>query len=257
MELVLGIAASLTASAMILFVTVAWRHRAHLRILPLWASGSAPVRVSLAALLRVQDDDSYVLFHTPYTPGSFGPPGGVFKYDSNGQPVLDRLDFREQRPTGRASVMRADLRGFIPAKSAPAFMKWFRTGAGRESSRECLLRELTEELREIGHPELIALTANLTFSHVRTVIEPPRRVPARDYRQLRYFEVWDLVVSDTSSLRLRNELLRLARNRKESYVALVSGQDIVNGRRGDALVGPQSAFLIGRRRIRPDLPPLP
>lgn len=59
------------------------------------------------------------------------------------------------------------------------------------------------------------------------------------------------------SVRLRDRLLELARSDSEPGIQLATSNDIVSGRVGSAFVGPQSAFLLGSRRIRADIAPLP
>ncbi|MGJ6966933.1 hypothetical protein ACSDR0_33960 [Streptosporangium sp. G11] len=214
------------------------------------------VRVSMSALLRIREGDRYVLFHTPYTPGSYGPPGGVFKFHASAEAVLDRFSFREQRRDSPAGITRRDLRGFLPARSLAPFLRWFNGGSDRESAAECLRRELTEELAEVGHPDLGAEVGTMAFRPVRTVVERPERVPGRDYRQLRLFEVYEPTPTDEAAMRLCLRLLELARAEDERHVILASSQDIIDGRYRELFVGPQSALLFGTRRYRQDIPPM-
>jgi hypothetical protein len=210
----------------------------------------------MAVLLRLEQNGSYVLFSVPHTPSSFGPPGGVFKVTPGAHGGLDRSGFQAERLASRGSVMDRDLRGAVPSRRAARFLQWFESGRGRESASECLRRELGEELKEIGHPGLVPLAAGVAFEPVRTVLEPPRRRPGRDDWQLRRFEVHDFVITDQDSARLRDELFRLADDPHESNVIRVCADDIRAGRLEQCLVGPQSAFLIGERRLREDLPAL-
>jgi hypothetical protein len=251
-----GVASGILAALIMASMAVVWRNRRNLRLLRAAVSSRTATRVSVSALLRIRDDDCCVLFHTPYTPGSFGPPGGVCKYRSTAEPDLEKIGFRAQRVEREGDPMRADLRGFVPPQKLPAFARWVRSGADRESGPECLRRELAEELAEIGHPELADGVEKLEFMLIRTVMDGPHRVPGRDYRQVRFHQVYNLVTSDSRAVELRERLLELGNDAGEDWVICASSDDIIQGRQGDHLIGPQTAFLIGDRKLREDLPPM-
>ena len=215
------------------------------------------VRVSFSALIRLRDEDRHVLFHTPNRPGSFNPPGGVYKYFVPAVPVLDDLGFRPDRAVSLAEVMRADLRGFLPASSVGAFLRWFSIGAYREAPIECLHRELAEELAECGLHELLPVASEIAFTHVRSVVE--RSVvngpaPDRPYRQLRHFEVYEPVMTGPAAVRLRRALIEAGENDTVSTVICATSEQIRHGRSGTALLGGHCGYLIGDRRYQPDLP---
>src|SRR4051794_24973863 len=127
------ILSGLIVAVVVAVASMVWRHRHYLPLIRTSLTPGRQVRVSMAALLRVKDDDSYVLFHMPYRPGVYGPPGGVFKIDSSARHSMDRLQFVEQRVEGRKAQMDRDLRGFVPSQRAIGFMAWFDKGEGRES----------------------------------------------------------------------------------------------------------------------------
>jgi hypothetical protein len=212
------------------------------------------LRVSFSALLRVRDEGRYVLFHTSWRPGLFSPPGGVFKYFDPAGPQLERLGFREQWISTRREVMKRDLRGFLPARSARRFRRWFESGAYREDAAECLRRELIEELGEVGYPQLAAEARGLTFAHVGTTYEGPFPVPGKAYRQLRRFEVHDLVATTGGGARLCRELLDLGRDPQVETVVCATAEEIAHGRVPGGLIAPQSALLAYSRKIHADIP---
>lgn len=214
------------------------------------------IRLSYSALLRIKDDDQHVLLHAGTRPGAVTPPGGVFKYFEPAAWILDELGFRGDRWSDRGASMRADLRGVLPTRSMPEFTRWFDSRAYREDATECLHRELTEELAEVGFPELAEHVPALRFEHVRTVYEGPTSIPHPPGRQLRRFEVHDLVNTGQPAVRLRAKLLALAADSNVTTVVSATAQDIVYGRTGPALIAPHAEYLIGDHRTRPDIPPV-
>ena len=214
------------------------------------------IRVSFSALLRIRDDHCYLLFHSSARPGSFGPPGGAFKYFEPATPILDRLHFRAERVGSREEIMRGDVRGFLPARKLAGFSRWFDSGAYREDGEECLRRELIEELGEVGLPHSASAVGGMRFSLVREVREGPRPVPGKPYRQVRRFNVYDLVSASESTVRLREDLVDAGRDPEVDTVLWATVEEIVHGRCGNALIAPQSAFLVDGVRIHPDLPAL-
>lgn len=240
------VAALLTAIGRVL-----WQNRRHLTLLRVLLTPWSRVRVSVAVLLRVNDEDHYVLFSSVTRPGAFGPPGGVVKYHEGAKPKLERLGFE---PEGRIRAeMRHDLRGFLPAPRVLGFTRWLQRGTDREAATECLRRELVEELGEVGHRELVPLAREAGFRAVDSHIDGPWKVPGETYRQIRFFEVYDLVPDKPESTELRSAVLRLAADAEESRIIGVTRRDIARGRSRTHLVLPQSAFVAGDRRVREDL----
>jgi hypothetical protein len=218
---------------------------------------SRTVRVSFSALLRIRDDDRYVLFNMRNRPGSYGPPGGVYKYFPPAAGLLDALGFRQERFTSEAGRARADLRGFLPSRSVRSFRTWFDGGAYREDTGECLRREMEEELEEVGLPALAAEVPGLASAHHRTLVEGPYNVPGRSYRQLRRFDVQDLVIAHGAAAWLWQRLVDAGTGPSAGEVVCATEREILHGRCGAALIAPHSAYLIGARRKRQsDLPPM-
>jgi 8-oxo-dGTP pyrophosphatase MutT (NUDIX family) len=251
-----NVIAGLITAAILAVGGLLWSHRHRLGLLRLTTRRGGRLRVSVAVLLRVRDDDGYVLIHHPYRPNAYGPPGGVVKYEDQARRVLDDLGFVAHRSAGRASEMSHDLRGFVPARRGLAFLRWYDKVADRETPEQCLLRELREELAEAGHPELIPLVAGLRFDRVRAVEDGPRPTPGKDYPTLRSFEVYDIVTNTPQAVEFVTRLLALGRDPAETEIIVASAADLENGRSGPYLITPQSAFLIGSRRIHEDVPAL-
>ncbi|WP_189333958.1 hypothetical protein [Actinoplanes ianthinogenes] len=250
-----NIVAGLITAVLLGIAGLLWGNRKYLAVLPALSPGARRVRVSMAALLRVKDEDCYVLFSHPYRPGVYGPPGGVVKYAEGARRTLDSVGFVEQRSAARQAAMRHDLRGFLPLRSVISFLRWYASGRDRESAVDCVRRELREELAEVGHPELVPLAGALTLTLVRGVFERPPKY-GRAERVVRRFDVYDVIPDDPDAVELVNRLVALGRDPAEQQVIAVSSADIELGRHGPFLVAPQSAFLLGTRRFNADLPPL-
>jgi 8-oxo-dGTP pyrophosphatase MutT (NUDIX family) len=255
--MVVGVLSSIVSAILIGGASLVWRHRDNLSLLRTTLYPRGLVRVSFAALLRVKDDDRYVLVKSNTRPGFYGPPGGVFKYHEAATATLDALGFREQRFESRRRHMRADLRGFVPARSTVGFVRWFERGEDRETATECLRRELAEELAEAGGHALVGAVETLTFRRVRTVIEGPRRVPRQTFRQLRRFEVYDLAVTDEASARFRRQLMDLSDDPDAPTVLCATATEMATGWCGPSPISPHSGYLVGPKKLLPDLPPMP
>lgn len=214
------------------------------------------VRISFSVLLRLADDDRFVLFDAPKRPGAFGPPGGVIKFFPPGGRILNALGFLPERTGSPHRKLKADLRGTLPARAVRRFRTWFASGAYREAADECLRRELREELAEVGVHGLDKTISELNFDFVRSVREGPQPVPGRNYRQLRGFEVHELAMTNSAARRLSRELAAAGEDDAYPGVLLASFDDIAHGRSNRALIAPQSAFLVGPSRLAQDLPPL-
>lgn len=164
------------------------------------------------------------------------------------------MKFRdEHQAANRASALN-DLRGFIPASSVGKFLRWLDTGVDREPAIECLRRELREELGETGHPDLIKHVAALEFRRVRAVHEGPQHVPGKEYRQIRYVEVYELMTTNTAALKLTERLAVAGRSATNPNVLLADGDEITNGRHDDKILGAQSCYLVRDKKLRQDLP---
>jgi 8-oxo-dGTP pyrophosphatase MutT (NUDIX family) len=222
----------------------------------IWSRDAYEIRVSFAALVRIRDDDRYVLFHSQNRPGSWSPPGGVFKYFEPAAGLLERFGFRADRYPTLADVMRRDLRGFLPAESLAEFISWFDSGAYREDSIECLRREMVEELGEVGLHDLTTAVPEMSFRHVNTIVEEPVSLPDRPYRQLRRLEVHDLVVASDSTAKARRAMLDAGADPGFDMVVCASAAEIRHGRCGTALLGGNSEYLIGSTRIAGEVPPM-
>ena len=119
-----GIISSLIAAALAFACRLMWKNRTILRIcwITYIVKRNSEIRVSMAALLRVYSSGKYLLFHVPFVPYTYGPPGGVIKFLETGRKQLDNLEFRAEVVPSLASDMERDLRGFLSAQNLyPSF----------------------------------------------------------------------------------------------------------------------------------------
>ena len=213
---------------------------------------STHMRVAFSALLRIADSDQYLLVRNLHRPETFGPFGGVYKYFDDAQPALDNFDFHTQA-IGPGSDMKNDLRGFLPRKNLSKLVSWYQKQTDRESFKQCVCRELKEELLEINLPRNIRCPEELHFRLVRVVAEGPESVPGQLYSQFRIFEIYDLFPRSTDISRFLRQLVKAAR--RNNNLLLANAQEIIVGRaKTGEVIGNHAGYLIGRKRIRPDTP---
>ena len=140
------------------------------------------IRVSIAAILRLELDGGFLLVANIHRPNTFGPFGGVFKILSNSKAKLQDLGFTPEYDGDVGDRVR-DLRGYISYQNLARFREWFMIGKGRELAGRCLRRELREELNEVqARGDLISETNQLEFSLVRVVEESPSEF-SKQYRR--------------------------------------------------------------------------
>src|SRR5689334_3637289 len=90
-RVVTNIVAGLITAVLLALLGLLWQHRGHLGLLRATLLGSGRLRVSVAVLLRIKHDDRYVLVHHPVRPHTYGPLGGVVKYDGRARKALDAV----------------------------------------------------------------------------------------------------------------------------------------------------------------------
>lgn len=148
------------------------------------------VRVSMAAILKMEKGGRYLLVRNLYRRDVFGPIGGVIKYYDEALPHLRDLGY-EAEIRGAPKDSLRDLRGFLPERNLKRFLTWFHEGRDRETAESCLRREIKEELREVQTSEsIIEAASQLTFQLVRRVTEGPE-LTAHGYASFRYIEVYE------------------------------------------------------------------
>lgn len=209
---------------------------------------SPETRVSFAALLRICDGDRYLLIRNKYRSEVMAPLGGVFKYQESATAKLDSLAFR---PELRSDLQdsRGDMRGVIPTARLKDFIGWFNKGVDRENAKECLTRELAEEIEEVGLQELLSVPDDLEFRLVRKISEPIARDPGYTWDQFRHFEVYEPILTNEVVKCFFDALKRSAPTNPNLEFA--TAEQIIRGRtpRG-AVIGHHCAYLYGEESVR-------
>lgn len=212
------------------------------------AGSKKDLRISCAALVRVEFQGQYLLVRSLHRREQFGPFGGVYKYLAGAARILDQMDFR---PQATERDMGRDLRGFIQETHLSTFIEWFTTGIDRETFKDCLKRELIEECREAG----IAVPPNLdqiSYNHIRTVGEGPLPIPASGYNQYRSLDIYEISQDTQAEIFFASFCDLTAGN---SNLLWATSQEIIAGRtRKGILIGPHAAYLFGSRRFWDDGP---
>lgn len=212
------------------------------------------IRVAYSALLRISDGGQYVLVRNLHRPETYGPFGGVYKFRETAKGDLDEMQFKPQ-DLGPGSDMRNDLRGYLPRKNLPRLCRWYVRGDERETAADCLLRELREELKEIGlGGNRLRPPPFVQLRKVRSVEEGPETVEGQPYFQYRVFEVYEPAEPNKTARRFFRKLLETAQKHPQLLVA--NAEEITTGRaRDNKIIGHHTVYLLGRRRIRHEFPP--
>lgn len=201
------------------------------------------LRISVSSLLRVERDGKYLVIRNVHRPESFAPIGGVYKRFADAQEMLDRFSFQPQAVN---SDMRNDLRGVIDRGAFEQFVQWMETGEGRESGEQCLLRELREELDEIGLHD-VEVPAGLRFKSVRSVSEGPEFLATLGHGQYRIFDIYDIEQNEPGSAFV--ELL-IEKASTSPDLKFVSPEASRRGRADGAVIGAHTSYLFGTTRYR-------
>ncbi|MDP2859701.1 MAG: hypothetical protein Q8P50_17250 [Bacillota bacterium] len=203
-------------------------------------------RVSYAALLCVAEGDQYVLVRKKRR-GHYAPLGGLFKGTPESKPILHGLEFRPERHDQNAL---GDLRGFLPRRNAAAFDQWFQSGEARETDKDCVMREVNEELSARGLAG-VALPTTARFTKLRFVGEGPERPAGEAYAQYRHLRFFDLASYEEPTMRaFVDRLMELGQTNEALLIA--SADEILRGvaRDGRLIANHAAYFFQGQPAAR-------
>jgi hypothetical protein len=203
----------------------------------------ATIRFSSSSILRVQDGDRFVLVVTPARGTSvpyWGPLGGVLKFRSTWNAALSEMGVQTDWLSGGDEDMRSDLRVKMGGAQFSKFIRWFWKGEGRETPKECLCRELKEELGELGQQSLVDQVDGLEVEV--TAIRHTSLFRQDGLFHYRLFYVCDLV--GESAFAFQRDLLEVT----HPGISPVSMADIKHGAHDGVVVGGHAAFLLAGGR---------
>lgn len=124
------------------------------------------------------------------------------------------------------------------------------TGEGRETSSECLIRELIEELDEISRPSPFP-SKRIRFRRIRTIVEEPQFIPALGKVQYRIFEIHEFDDGDLPKEEMVDALAAAGVGSKDLIWA--TADEMKRGRHLDGgIIGSHAPYLFGTERYRGD-----
>lgn len=151
-----------------------------------WRSG-AEIRVSMASLVRI-GNHRLLLVNNNRRPEVLSAPGGVIKFDSAARTYLSPMEWRDDSAVADRHGQN-DLRGFLYRRNIPRFIEWFESEVARESDKDAALREVQEEIPDLGAR---VRRGEFCLRKLRSVWEGPNWLPLRKIYQLRFFSVFEL-----------------------------------------------------------------
>jgi hypothetical protein len=234
-------------------LSLGWRR---LRWLPTTAfRPNEKLRVSCSAFVRICDRQQRILLiQNLHRPEFFGPVGGCFKfYEGTARSILERCHFSVDQTVAERESAR-DVRGYLKRRHVVEFLDWFAGSRdGRESGRECVVREIHEELfGECGVAIPQDFNAQeLDVAFVRSFLERSR-VSGTSTVQLRYFEVHSLLLNNPTAL----ALLSTIESSRSRRLLWATADEIARGRHLETrrAIGHAAVLLVNDRLTRPDMP---
>lgn len=205
-----------------------------------------PVRVSFAAIIRLEKDGRFLLLKTPRRPEGFGPVGGVYKYHESATSALDSLEFQ---PEVAHRKMAHDLRGVVPRRHLGGLISWFLHEHDRETARDCLLREMREELAEAGLGITPPAASEIQLRRVRQVTQSPHAEVEGGLLQFRIIDVYEFASRHAVIAAFIKALFRAS----GPNIVTATADEIIRGRCAtNELVHANACYLSGNRLSRPN-----
>lgn len=255
MEATTAVALNIIAAMIFAFMLYVYQNRplSKRMLLHIFLSHRKQVRVSVASLLKISNDGSFLLFRMRLRDEAFAPPGGVAKFYRSAGPVLDAFEFvPEIVPFEAHSSETMDLRGMLPLKNLLKFRRWLDKGIDRETYEECLRREIGEEIGELSLSGFTKV-AGLAFQHVRHVEDGPKQVRGEHFLQFRIFEVMEIRSDTEANREFCDWVFNAALTSPDLLVC--AHEDIARGRATSGkLVANHTQVLLSREILRPDQP---
>lgn len=212
------------------------------------------VRISVAVLIALRIGGEVVLFRSAIRSESVAPPGGVRKFFNEARSQLDEFGFTGERLTiDRPEELDGDLRGKVRISKLLAFRRWIRRGAHIEGVDACAIRELREELEEIGCR--VAAPLSLSFRIVRTYEQWPwsRETTSRPW-QYRNFVVVELRPNSDDTIAFLSAMMSACAASENLEIANYSEAQLGRSERSGIAIANHSQLMFEARLDRPDRP---
>jgi hypothetical protein len=204
------------------------------------------IRISCASLLKIEDENKFLLIRNRLRPNFYCPIGGALRYSSSATSFLKEIDFQHDGSHSQinAEKLKRDLRGFIPAKNLFKFIEWYAKSKDREENS--LHREIAEEFTEIRLGRLLKYTKGIEFNFLKEITEIPHSVSGKKFLQFRILRIYELS-SDFTDLNLLMKNIKIENN---PNLIWVTSDEIEQGRDDNHnLIGSNSSYLISNKKI--------
>jgi hypothetical protein len=204
------------------------------------------IRISCASLLKIENENKFLLIKNKLRPNLYSPIGGANRYSTSATSFLKEIDFQHDGNHSKVKVdkLKRDLRGFLPAKKLFKFIDWYSKSKDREENS--LHREINEEFTEIQLGKILKYTKDVEFNFLKEITEVPHSVSGKNFLQFRILRVYE-ISSDFEKLNLLIENLKTENN---PNLIWVSNDEIQQGRdENHNLIGSNTCYLIGDKKI--------
>ena len=252
--MLVGVIGSVLAAMVVGCFRYLWIHWSETRMI-LWClfHHRTRIRVSVSALACFKIDDKYLMTRQIRRAHQFGPIGGAVDLFLGGLSEFKRVGFLpEGAVEHKWDIDRIALRGTVEGFGLVRLYRMLGRDYGRESFRECIERELVEELNIEGGVGIKHIPRFRHFAYKWSVIEGPKWLRGSNIWQWRLYRIFDYQVDEQYDAdfisRLRSEAVSGVKQ-----VALVTEKEIRRGKSSKGMsIGSHAEYVLTRRERRPE-----
>lgn len=239
---------SITGKTVISATTAAYKYRKTLyqRLLYQVIFRNKNIRISCASLLKVEDENRFLLIRNKLRPNLYSPIGGANRYSTTAISFLRDIEFQHDGNHSqiKGDKLKRDLRGFIPSKNLFKFIEWYSKNKDREENS--LGREIPEELTEIQLGKILKHTKGIEFNFIKEITETPHPVSGKNFLQFRILKIYEISI-DSVDLNLFLESIKAEDN---PNLIWVTSDEIEQGRDSNHnLIGSNASYLIANKKL--------
>lgn len=202
------------------------------------------IRFSSSALLSLTHNDHYLMILSRTGPDTYwGPVGGVLKRHGSSSGDLQEFEARPDVNDYPDDDRDCDLRLFVPGRKFKSFLDWYETSRGRETVETALLREMYEELGDIG------LHVDEWFRNLRLPLARVYSAPPAIFRDQNNPHLWHYRLFVTVELEepAKQALLAAVLQRRHEHIAFISHRGIASRCHDGLPVGFHADSLLGKQ----------